>query len=121
VPANPGPQGLTECDIRTSLTDPELAAIIRTAADEDGLTGEFYTIALHANCTLEAGHEALHAGWIATTNGEVGATCWLRWEETARYIDWLASCVQSDCLLYRGHLGGCNLMHGDLDEGPADE
>jgi hypothetical protein len=110
VPADPGPQGLAECDIRTGLTDPELAAIIRSAADEDGLTGEFYTIALHADCALEAGHEGLHAGWIATAGGDEAATCWLRWEDAARCIDWLASCVRPDCLLYRGHLGGCNLM-----------
>ena len=76
--ANPGPGERDECPAQADLADAELAAIVRGAANEDGMTGEFYNIALRANCALDAGHAGLHAGWIATTNGDPSATCWLR-------------------------------------------
>ena len=119
MPADPGPRGLAECDLRTGLADSELAAIIRSAADEIGLAGEFHRIALHADCGLEAGHEGLHGGWVATTNDDESATCWLRWDETTRLLDWLAACVRPECLLYRGHPGACNLMCDDEESASA--
>jgi hypothetical protein len=104
MPANPDFAG---CYTKTSLSDAEIAAIVRGVA-VNGQAGPFDFIDSEPDCILAAGHDGDCTGWVATLKGKPGSA-WLRWRDdygTGR-IDWLADCAKGDCSLYRGHPGDC--------------
>jgi hypothetical protein len=101
----------TACEAKTSLTDSEIAATVRSVAGAAGVTDRIELMVLLAACKLGKDHGGPCASWVAISHDHSGdpATAWLRWSEKTRAIDWLAYCITGNCLLFRGHAGRCRL------------
>jgi hypothetical protein len=103
------PAEITPCEAETSLTDADIAAIVRGMAGGGDSAHDITTIVLTADCRLGKGHGGPCACWVASARDGFGdtATAWLRWSRLDRAVDWLVDCVTAGCPLFRGHAGGC--------------
>lgn len=119
------------CHVETSLTDTDLAAVIRSAADGDGMSGPVKVSVAGAACMLEAGHSPDCGSWIASLDDDgTTTTAWLRWNINGpapqdpdiepdcprRRVDWLVDCRVPGCILFRGHPGACRPLTDDAGE-----
>jgi hypothetical protein len=105
------------CDDPIDLSDADLVAIVRGAADNEGTAHDLATINIYASCRLSDGHGAAHASWVAQATNhdtERNVVAWLRWtDDGTRTVDWLADCATKRCVLFRGHQGGCDFATED--------
>ena len=109
------PAETRSCHEQTPLTDAELAGILRDAADDNGMTCPFVTIAIDARCVMVGDHEE-HADYVVITGaGTSTDRIWLRWDSAGRRdLGRLGDCTADDkCVLFAGHDGNCDF---DLNE-----
>ena len=102
------------CAAETSLSDTEIAQIIRSVAVNDGAALNLFAVGTSATCQLERVHGGDCGGWVATIGPDTEETdarnCWLRWGDARRTLAWLHDCPVNGllgCLLYEGHPGEC--------------
>lgn len=103
------------CDIRTDLSDAEIARIFRDQADENGMVKPVELLAIDAMCVI-AGEHAEHADYLAAAKGRTDRL-WLRWDGSGRRVfEWLPGCaVHGECVLFDGHAWKCQWELGEED------
>jgi len=112
---------LKGCNEQASLTDSEIAWMIRCSVPEGPYTSRdpFGCMRLTAVCDLAAGHAGPHASLMAVSPERGTTDPWFLWNGDSRTLAWPEMCPEPatadhmGCLLYAGHAGPHHLCPGD--------